>query len=41
LNDGAAVEGGGEVRAEVDEVENEINVGVDMMYGVELGLLLD
>jgi hypothetical protein len=31
LSDGAAVEGGGEVGAEVDGVEDEINVGVEIM----------
>jgi hypothetical protein len=31
------VEGGGEVEAEVDRVEDEIDVGVGMMYG---GVLL-
>jgi hypothetical protein len=38
LSDGAAVEGRGEVGA---EVEHEINVGDEMMEGVELVLLLE
>jgi hypothetical protein len=35
------VEGGGELGAEVDGVEDEIDVGVGMMYGMELVLLLE
>jgi hypothetical protein len=31
LSDGATVEGGAEVGAEVDGVEDEINFGVEMM----------
>jgi hypothetical protein len=41
LNDGAAVECGGEEGAEVDGFEDEIIVGVEMMKRVKLVLLLE
>jgi hypothetical protein len=41
LSDGAAVENGGELGAEVHGAEDEINVGVEILYGEVLLLLLE
>jgi hypothetical protein len=39
MSDGVAVEGEFEVGAEVDGVQDEIDVGVGMIYGVEFVFL--